>query len=100
ATCAAPQYAFSPRNSLLQKRYYEGFSVAELMAKSSAGLVTARDSLTLDTDKIELWRRVQDFVTPFHRSRPGRNIGWARMYAIGGWNGPSRMWGKTWTKNL
>lgn len=57
----APEYPFVSRNYAVQSAYQDGFSVAELMPVNSVGVVTARDSLTIDFDKEVLWERVQDF---------------------------------------
>lgn len=58
----APQYAFVCRNHGLQEQYQQGFSLHELMPVNSVGIVTARDALTIDSDKDKLWQRVNDFV--------------------------------------
>lgn len=58
----APQYAFIRRNHGLQEQYQQGFAVHELMPVNSVGIVTARDALTIDSDKDKLWQRVNDFV--------------------------------------
>ena len=58
----APQYAFIRSNHGLQEQYQQGFAVHELMPVNSVGIVTARDALTIDSDKDKLWQRVNDFV--------------------------------------
>jgi len=57
----APHYAFIQRDFRLQEQYQAGFGVQEFMPVNSVGIVTARDALTIDMDKEELWERVQDF---------------------------------------
>lgn len=58
----APQFAFIPRNYALEEQYQQGFAVHEFMPVNSVGIVTARDALTIDSDKNRLWQRVQDFA--------------------------------------
>ncbi|MBL4853409.1 MAG: N-6 DNA methylase [Robiginitomaculum sp.] len=58
-----PQYPFVVRDFALEEQYNHGFSVNELMPVNSVGIVTARDSLTVDKNKNDLWQRVQDFTT-------------------------------------
>jgi predicted helicase len=58
----APTYPFVPRNYELLVGYQEGFALADLMPVTSVGIVTARDSLTIDFDQEVLWARVEDFV--------------------------------------
>ncbi|PKQ03160.1 MAG: DNA methyltransferase, partial [Alphaproteobacteria bacterium HGW-Alphaproteobacteria-11] len=59
---AAPHYVLAPRNSDREEVYRAGFGVQEFMPVNSVGIVTARDALTIDMDKEELWKRVQDFT--------------------------------------
>ena len=56
------QFPFVPRNYDVEDQYAVGFSIAELMPVNSVGVVTARDSLTIDLDKDQLWKRVKDFT--------------------------------------
>ena len=58
----APQYVMTRRDYGLEEVYLKGFGVQELMPVNSVGIVTARDALTIDMDRAELWRRVQDFA--------------------------------------
>jgi len=58
----APHYAFVKRNLAIQALYEEGFAIRNFMTVNAAGVVTARDRLTLDDDKERLWNRVQDFA--------------------------------------
>ena len=58
----APLYPFVRRDDEKGAAYRAGFSVQELMPVNSVGIVTARDALTIDIDKMTLWQRVQDFA--------------------------------------
>ena len=58
----APLYPFVRRDDEQGTVYRAGFSVQELMPVNSVGIVTARDALTIDMDKMTLWQRVQDFA--------------------------------------
>lgn len=58
----APQYDFIPRDYSLKAIYDDGFCLNIFMPLNSNGIVTARDALTIDTDKQELWQRVQKFA--------------------------------------
>lgn len=57
-----PQFAFIPRDYALEAQYQQGFAVHDFMPVNSVGIVTARDALTIDSDKNNLWQRVQDFA--------------------------------------
>jgi type I restriction-modification system DNA methylase subunit len=57
-----PQYTFVSRDFSLQSGYLGGFGIQELLTQNSVGIVTARDSLTIDMDRDELWKRVEDFT--------------------------------------
>lgn len=57
----APQFPFVMRDYAVEEVYQMGFGVQEFMPVNSVGIVTARDALTIDMDKSELWKRVQDF---------------------------------------
>ncbi|AZU05003.1 adenine specific DNA methyltransferase [Glycocaulis alkaliphilus] len=72
----APQYVMTRRDYALEEAYLEGFGVQELMPVNSVGIVTARDALTIDMDKGELWRRVQDFAAlPVEEARTKYQLG-------------------------
>ncbi|BDI60264.1 type ISP restriction/modification enzyme [Qipengyuania nanhaisediminis] len=58
----APTYPMVQRDYAVEASYSTGFSVADLMPVNSVGIVTARDSLTIDMNKEALWNRVQDFT--------------------------------------
>lgn len=57
----APQYPMVWRDFEALETYHEGFGVQELMSVNSVGIVTARDSLTVDFDREVLWSRINDF---------------------------------------
>lgn len=57
----APDLLFARRDTDLFRTYLGGVSVAELMPDQSTGVLTARDSLTIDIDRAALALRVQDF---------------------------------------
>ena len=72
----APQYVMTRRDYALEEAYLTGFGVQELMPVNSVGIVTARDALTIDMDKAELWRRVQDFAgLPVEEARTKYQLG-------------------------
>lgn len=56
-----PQFAFVNRSHELQEAYQSGFSITELMSVNSVGIATARDALTIDFCKNDLWSRVKEF---------------------------------------
>lgn len=59
----APHYVFVQRDRIAQFAYNSGISVSELMPTNTVGIVTARDSLTIDIKRNSLWERVEDFTT-------------------------------------
>ena len=60
-SCSAPQYAFVKRDHNLAEVYEKGFQLNKFMPLNSVGIITSRDALTIDNDKEELWKRVQEF---------------------------------------
>jgi predicted helicase len=54
-------HPFLPRDYDVEAIYERGFSVADLMPATNVGIVTSRDSLSLDVDRQALWQRVIDF---------------------------------------
>lgn len=58
----APDYRFVKRSFADIAAYQAGFSVSEFLPINSVGIVTARDSLTIDIEKNTVWARVQNFV--------------------------------------
>ena len=57
-----PQYSFVQRDMSASDVYQSGFAVNEFMPINSVGIVTARDKLTIDFNRENLWGRVQDFA--------------------------------------
>jgi hypothetical protein len=58
----APVFAFKQRDHTVEESYLKGFPVADLFPINSVGIVTARDSLTIDIEKAALWNRIEDFA--------------------------------------
>jgi hypothetical protein len=58
----APQFPFVPRDYGVENIYNRGFSIGELMNINSNGIVTARDSLTIDLERQELMDRLSTFA--------------------------------------
>ncbi|GAB3306773.1 type ISP restriction/modification enzyme [Luteimonas notoginsengisoli] len=57
----SPSYFFVPEDADLRLEYAPGWSVLDVMPVSNVGIITKRDALTIDMDKIKLWDRVVDF---------------------------------------
>jgi len=58
----APFYAFTPRDGDLMAEYHKFRRISDIVCLSSAGIVTARDSLTLGWSADEIWEKVKDFA--------------------------------------
>ena len=58
-----PSYDFVHRNAELKKAYDQGFAIADMMPLNAAGILTARDALTIDFNRATLWARVQDVAS-------------------------------------
>lgn len=72
----APQYPLVRRNFDAQAVYEAGFAINAFMPANSVGIVTARDSLTIDIDKETLWARVRDFANlPPEEARSKYDLG-------------------------
>ncbi|MCB2079658.1 MAG: hypothetical protein KDE55_18440, partial [Novosphingobium sp.] len=56
----APSFAFADRDYSILSAYEAGISIAGLMGINSVGIVTARDSLTIDLDRTSVWKKVND----------------------------------------
>jgi len=59
----APQHPFVRRDYKTQEAYKSSFAINAFMPVNSVGIVTARDSLTIDDCKNCLWQRVRDFAS-------------------------------------
>ena len=63
-----PFYFFTPQNYDISKEhekleeYEKGFKITDFMAEKSVGIMTSRDSLTIDSDSDKLWKRVNNFA--------------------------------------
>lgn len=72
----APQYTLVRRDYGQLAAYQQGFALNEFMPLHSNGIVTARDALTIDTDRQLLWQRVQDFAAlPVEQARSKYGLG-------------------------
>ena len=60
---SSPNYEWVIRDSGIQAKYQEGFSIGNLFQVNNTGIVTKRDFLSIDFNKKELWERVQYFVS-------------------------------------
>jgi len=60
----SPYYFFSPQDSRGQLKYEEGFMLSKLMQQNVAGIVTARDSLVIASNKADLIKRMEHFSDP------------------------------------
>ncbi|MDD4018913.1 MAG: N-6 DNA methylase [Kiritimatiellae bacterium] len=60
-TPASPEYFFVPRDTTLEAEYKQGFAVDELFPMSAPGIVTARDSLTIQFTCEELKKNIHEF---------------------------------------
>lgn len=58
-----PNYYFVEKNFEGQNAYKVGISVNDLFIKSNVGIVTARDSFTLNFTKAELTKSIEKFLT-------------------------------------
>jgi len=57
-----PSYLFVEQNLKLEGEYNNFWLIKDIMPINSAGIVTARDKLTIRWTKDELWKTVNDFV--------------------------------------
>ena len=58
----APSYPFVARNYAAEGSYLDGFSIADLLRESSTGILTARDTFSVDFSKNNLIHRLDDVV--------------------------------------
>ncbi|KQS02294.1 DNA methyltransferase [Sphingomonas sp. Leaf357] len=71
-----PAHAFVPRDASKLAAYELGFSLGKLFKTASAGILTARDALSIDHDRSDLWQRINHIaVTDVDTLR--------RHYAVG-----------------
>ncbi|MFR9649735.1 MAG: type ISP restriction/modification enzyme [Rikenellaceae bacterium] len=71
-----PFYFFVPKNDKGRAKYEDGFSVNDLFVLNTSGIVTARDSLVVDTDKSVLFDRINTFCNPLLSDREIRTLFW------------------------
>jgi len=64
---------FVPRNTEGLDKYNEGFKVDKLFYESVTGVITARDSVVVDTSKSELEQRMRRFADPKFSDTETRN---------------------------
>ncbi len=60
---ATPFYLFGPRDVSLAAEYEQGWKINDAMPVNSAGIVTARDDLTIGWTAKELQQRVEEFAS-------------------------------------
>jgi len=58
-----PFYLFIPQNIDLLSEYEQFWKMTDIMPVNSVGVVTARDNLTVQFDKEQVWNIVNDFST-------------------------------------
>ena len=72
----SPNYYFAPFERGLEKEYQDAFSLQLAMPESSIGIVTARDSLTIQFTPSEVWKTVKDFASlPVEEARSKYELG-------------------------
>jgi type I restriction-modification system DNA methylase subunit len=57
-----PFHLFVPQNTALLSEYQVGWSVKDIFPVNSAGIITARDALTIHYSQEEVWNTVVDFA--------------------------------------
>lgn len=87
-----PFYFFIPRNESNRDKYEAGFSVKELMPEHTTGIVTARDSLVIDSSKNALLKKILSFVAPDKTDEDVRNEFFGNKKAGKYLPGDSRGW--------
>jgi predicted helicase len=58
-----PFYLFEPQNSVYDEEYRQGWKVTDILAVNTPGLVTARDSLTIQWQREDIWHVVNEFIS-------------------------------------
>ena len=75
-TPTSPFYFFYPQDVELKAEYESGWKITDIMPKNSIGVVTARDSLTIQDSPDEVWEIVRDFsALPEDIARSKYNLG-------------------------
>lgn len=60
---SSPNYLFIPLNTRLKKEYDSFWKITDIMSVNSVGVVTARDSLTIQKTPEAMWSVVKDFAS-------------------------------------
>jgi hypothetical protein len=55
-----PFYFLIPQDTQLLKEYDQGWKITEIMPANSAGVITARDALTIHWTEEDIWQTVND----------------------------------------
>lgn len=58
----SPFYLFAPQNVDLLSEYNHGWKITDVFPTNSAGIVTARDHLSIHWTEQDIWKTVQDFA--------------------------------------
>ena len=73
---ASPRYLFIPRDEALAEEYEKGWSIPRVFPVNSAGIVTARDRLTIQWTREQAMKVVKDFAgLPAETARTKYNLG-------------------------
>ena len=72
----SPHYLFVPRDETLAQEYEAGWSIPQIFPINSAGIVTARDKLTINWSPAGTMDVVKDFAAlPVEQARSNYNLG-------------------------
>ena len=72
----SPSYYFVRRDTRLMKEYESGQPLTSIFPANSAGIVTARDKLTIGWSSDEVWKAVRDFINrPIEATREKFELG-------------------------
>jgi hypothetical protein len=72
----SPFYFFKPHNTACRSEYDEGWKLTDIFPINGVGVVTARDSLTINFNADDLWQRVKDFASlPAEKAREKYELG-------------------------
>jgi hypothetical protein len=75
-TPAAPTYLFVPRSEKRSAEYHAGWMITDVMPVNSAGIVTARDNLTVRWSRDEAWATAREFAgLPVEKARETYELG-------------------------
>jgi predicted helicase len=69
-------YLFVPQNIDLRQEYEQGWKINEIFSVNSVGVVTARDSLTIQWSQEQVWQTVNEFINlPVEQAREHFRLG-------------------------